>query len=60
LHAQPFDPELKIYKPHGRLAGLWACEVYYDCRIFFCFESERETEKELIALADIGTHDAVY
>ena len=60
LVSQPFDPELKTHKLHGKLAGLWACEVEYDCRIVFCFENERETENEFIVLVDIGTHDEVY
>ena len=60
LSIQPFDPVLKTHKLHGKLAGLWACEVEYDCRIVFAFEKEPETGTELIVLADIGTHDEVY
>ncbi len=54
LSRQPFDPALKAHKLHGKLSGLWACQVEYDCRIVFTFE------KELIVLVDIGKHDEVY
>jgi addiction module RelE/StbE family toxin len=60
LLAQPFNPELKTHKLHGKLAGLWACEVEYDCRIVFTFADERGTGETVIVLADIGTHDEVY
>ena len=52
--------ELKTHKLHGKLSGLWACEVEYDCRIVFTFENEPETGKAFIVLADIGKHDEVY
>jgi addiction module RelE/StbE family toxin len=54
LSIEPFDPSLKAHKLHGKLSGLWACQVEYDCRIVFTFE------KELIVLVDIGKHDEVY
>lgn len=57
---QPFNSELKTHKLHGKLAGLWACEVEYDCRIVFTFYTEPATEENIIVLADIGTHDEVY
>ena len=57
---QPFNSELKTHKLHGKLAGLWACEVEYDCRIVFTFDTEPATEENIIVLADIGTHDEVY
>lgn len=60
LSKQPFDPGLKTHKLHGKLSGLWACEVEYDCRIVFTFENEPETGKTFIVLADIGKHDEVY
>jgi len=60
LSELPFNRELKTHKLHGKLAGLWACEVEYDCRIVFTFEKEPDSGKELIVLADIGTHDEVY
>jgi len=50
-----------VHKLHGKLRGLWACEVEYDgCRIVFTFENEQNTGKRLIVLADIGKHDEVY
>jgi len=60
LSIEPFDPEIKTHKLHGKLSGLWACEVEYDCRIVFTFENEPETGKTVIVLADIGKHDEVY
>jgi len=60
LSMQPFDPEIKTHKLHGKLSGLWACEVEYDCRIVFTFENEPEAGKTFIVLADIGRHDEVY
>jgi addiction module RelE/StbE family toxin len=60
LVEQPFNPELKTHKLHGKLAGLWAFEVEYDCRIVFTFEKEPTTGEDIIVLADIGTHDEVY
>jgi addiction module RelE/StbE family toxin len=60
LVARPYDPELKTHKLHGKLAGLWACEVEYDCRIVFTFDNEPLTGENIIVLADIGTHDEVY
>lgn len=57
---QPFNSELKTHKLHGKLAGLWACEVEYDCRIVFTFDNEPVTGEDIIVLADIGTHDEVY
>jgi len=60
LSMEPFRPDLKTHKLHGKLAGLWACEVEYDCRIVFAFENDPDTGKDLIVLADIGKHDEVY
>ena len=60
LSNRPFDPVLKTHKLHGKLSGLWACQVDYDCRIVFTFENEPDTEKDLIVLVDIGKHDEVY
>jgi addiction module RelE/StbE family toxin len=60
LSKEPFRPDLKTHKLHGKLAGLWACEVEYDCRIVFAFEKHPETGGEIIVLADIGRHDEVY
>ena len=60
LSTRPFDPELKTHELHGKLSGLWACQVEYDCRIVFAFENEPDTGKDLIVLVDIGRHDEVY
>jgi mRNA interferase YafQ len=60
LSIQPLSPDLKTHRLHGKLAGLWACEVEYDCRIVFTFQSDIQTGSELIVLADIGKHDEVY
>ena len=61
LSIEPFDPVLKTHKLHGKLIGLWACQVEYDCRIVFTFEKEPDNnEKDLIILVDIGKHDEVY
>ncbi len=33
----PFDSKLKTHKLTGKLSGLWAVSVDYDCRIVFKF-----------------------
>jgi mRNA interferase YafQ len=60
LCANPFDETLKTHKLHGKLLGLWACHVEYDCRIVFAFEKDPDSENDLIVLIDIGKHDEVY
>jgi mRNA interferase YafQ len=60
LTVEPFSPSLKTHKLHGKLSGLWACQVEHDCRIVFTFEKDPDSDKELIVLADIGKHDEVY
>ena len=60
LSGEPFDPVLKTHKLHGKLFGLWACQVEYDCRIVFTFEKKPDNEKDLVVLVDIGKHDEVY
>ena len=60
LAHEPFDPTLKTHKLRGKLSGLWACYVEYDCRIVFTFEKVPDDDKDLIVLADIGKHDEVY
>ena len=59
LATNPFDPSLETHKLKGRLEGLWACKVEYDCRIVFGFENITE-ETGRIVLIDIGTHEEVY
>lgn len=60
LSREPFDPLLKTHKLHGKLIGLFSCQVEYDCRIVFTFEKEPNSENEIIVLVDIGKHDEVY
>ncbi len=51
----PFHPMLKTHKLSGKLKGLWAFVVEYDCRVVFEFMG-----KDKAILVDIGTHDEVY
>ena len=51
----PFQFELKTHKLSGKLKGLWAFSVNYDCRVVFRFLSQNE-----VLLIDIGSHDEVY
>ena len=51
----PFNPRLRTHKLTGKLEGLWAFSVDYDCRVIFKFLSQEE-----ILLVDIGGHDEVY
>lgn len=60
MQADVFAPNLSSHKLSGELLGLWACSCGYDCRIVFTIEQDKKTEKEVIILLDIGTHDEVY
>jgi addiction module RelE/StbE family toxin len=51
----PFDPRLRTHKLTGRLDGLWALSVAFDCRVIFKFLGKDE-----VLLIDIGGHDEVY
>jgi addiction module RelE/StbE family toxin len=51
----PFHSSLKTHKLTGKLKGLWAFAVSYDCRVVFSFLNQNE-----VLLIDIGTHDEVY
>jgi len=51
----PFHPRLRTHKLTGRLEGLWAFSVSFDCRVIFKLLSKTE-----ILLIDIGGHDEVY
>jgi mRNA-degrading endonuclease YafQ of YafQ-DinJ toxin-antitoxin module len=51
----PHRPSLKVHKLSGKLQGLCALVVAYDCRIIFEFLDEQNA-----LLIDIGTHDDVY
>jgi len=46
---------LKTHKLSGKLKGLWAFVVEYDCRVVFQFLEEGD-----VLLIDIGKHDEVY
>ncbi len=52
----PFDTRLKTHRLTGKLKGLWALSVDYDCRIVFKFLKETNE----VLLIDIGSHDEVY
>jgi mRNA interferase YafQ len=60
LCENPFDSRLRSHKLHGKLDGLWACVIEYDCRLVFAFEKDPQTDNPFIVLIDIGKHDEVY
>ena len=51
----PFQAALRTHKLSGKLKGLWAFAVEYDCRIVFQFLENGDA-----LLIDVGTHDEVY
>lgn len=51
----PFQPRLRTHKLTGKLDGLWAFSVNFDCRVIFKFLSKNE-----VLLIEIGGHDEVY
>ena len=51
----PFDSRLKTHKLTGKLSGLWAFSIDYDCRVVFQFPDEKNN----VLLIDIGSHDEV-
>ena len=51
----PYDPSLRTHKLSGKLKGLWAFVVTYDCRVVFQFLDDQDA-----LLIDIGKHDEVY
>jgi len=55
-----FSSHLGTHKLEGELLGLYACSCGYDCRIVFSVEKDKETDKEIIVLISIGTHNEVY
>jgi len=55
-----FAPQLKTHSLQGELSGLKACSCGYDCRILFSIEIDSLSEKEVVILLDIGTHEEVY
>lgn len=40
--------------------GSWACTVDFEYRIVFEFVPDAKTQKEVILLEAVGTHDEVY
>lgn len=52
---EPFNSRLRTHKLTGKLEGLWAFSVNYDCRVIFRF-----CDKNEVVLIDIGGHDEVY
>lgn len=55
-----FIAALGTHKLTGDLLSLLACSCGYDCRIVFSIQQQPDTQKEVILLLDVGTHDEVY
>ena len=53
--SNPYHPSLRTHKLSGKLKGLWAFVVAYDCRVVFQFLDDQDA-----LLIDIGKHDEVY
>ena len=51
----PFHPRLRTHKLSGKLEGLWAFTVAYDCRVVLKFLNGDE-----VLLVDVGGHKEVY
>ena len=49
------SPPLITHKLSGKLKGLWAFVIAYDCRVIFRF-----LDNQNVLLIDIGKHDEVY
>lgn len=60
METDVFASKLATHKLSGKLSGLQACSCGYDCRIVFSIEKDVTTQREVIVLLDIGTHDEVY
>jgi mRNA-degrading endonuclease YafQ of YafQ-DinJ toxin-antitoxin module len=54
------DPRLKTHHLGGRLAGLHACSVAYDCRIVFAKAKRPKSGAEVLVLVNIGSQEEVY
>lgn len=52
LENYPFANSLKSHKLRGKLDGLGACSVEYDCRIVYTFEQDSDSNNEIILLID--------
>jgi mRNA interferase YafQ len=48
LETDPFHPSLKTHKLKGKLSGVWACTVEYDCRIIFNLVKSSDSQEEEI------------
>ncbi len=59
LVEDPFHPQLKTHKLKGKLEGVWASSVAYDCRLVFEFVANPGNEDDIF-LIEIGTHEEVY
>jgi len=59
LVEDPFDYRLKTHKLQGKMSVFYSCSCGYDCRIIFSIERNK-TDKEVIILIDLGSHDDVY
>jgi addiction module RelE/StbE family toxin len=59
LVENPFDAQLRTHKLKGKLEGIWACSVAYDCRLVFEFIKSPSKEDDIF-LIEIGTHEEVY
>lgn len=55
-----YSPSLSTHKLSGELYGLRASSCGFDCRIIFSIEKDINTNREVIILLDIGTHDEIY
>ncbi len=51
----PFHQKLRTHKLSGKLEGLWAFAVTYDCRVIFKF-----VNGDRVLLVDVGSHEEVY
>ena len=60
MAADVTDPRLKTHHLSGKLKGLHASSVGYDCRIVFSKQKHPKTGVEVLVLVNLGTHDEVY
>jgi mRNA-degrading endonuclease YafQ of YafQ-DinJ toxin-antitoxin module len=60
MAADVTDPRLKTHHLSGKLKGLHASSVGYDCRIVFSRQKHPKTGVETLLLINLGTHDEVY
>jgi mRNA interferase YafQ len=60
MEVDVFASVLGTHKLSGKLDGLQSCSCGYDCRVVFSIKQDRENNREIIVLLDIGTHKEVY